>query len=274
MSSAVHNLQQAIMEGKTSITQLLRQTKLIAAKLDLGDVEQWVDLELNGYPDGQERPKYREVTTDKLMLHNPYRGWEYVGDVNKRIRTQHPIAEIERLAQEKAVSFAPENNFPITDNLGSSMGSEWPQRVTINPGQFKGILEAVRNELLRWAIEMEKRGIKGENMDFNDEEKKLAKESTINIQNFHGVLGNVENSHVTLYDYSSVQQLLVDHSIPKQDRRELEDIMDELKEATPEKKPSLLKRGEDWIVKHKELLGAGAEAVGKAIGAAMKHPAH
>jgi hypothetical protein len=50
MSSAVHNLQQAIVDGKTSITQLLRQTKLIAAKLDLSDVEQWVDLELNGYP--------------------------------------------------------------------------------------------------------------------------------------------------------------------------------------------------------------------------------
>ena len=47
--------------------------------------------------------------------------------------------------------------------------------------------------------------------------------------------------------------------------------MDELKDASPEKKPSLIKRGEDWIVKHKELLGVAGEAVGKAIGAAMKH---
>jgi hypothetical protein len=48
MSSAVHNLQQAIVDGKTPVTHLLRQTKLIAAKLDLSDVEEWVDLELNG----------------------------------------------------------------------------------------------------------------------------------------------------------------------------------------------------------------------------------
>ena len=41
MSSAVHNLQQAIVDGKTSVTQLLRQTKLIAAKLDLSDVKEW-----------------------------------------------------------------------------------------------------------------------------------------------------------------------------------------------------------------------------------------
>jgi len=46
--------------------------------------------------------------------------------------------------------------------------------------------------------------------------------------------------------------------------------MDELKEATPNKKPSILNRAEQWIVKHKDLLGAGVEIVGKAIGSTMK----
>ena len=49
MSSAVQDLQKAIVEGKESLTQLLRKTKLIAAKLNLKDVEEWVDLELKGY---------------------------------------------------------------------------------------------------------------------------------------------------------------------------------------------------------------------------------
>src|ERR1039457_6757359 len=56
-----------------------------------------------------------------------------------------------------------------------------------------------------------------------------AKESSgsqvVNIGNFVGVLGQVSNSLVSVYDYSSVQQLLGAHKIPKQDRRELEDIM-------------------------------------------------
>jgi hypothetical protein len=81
-----------------------------------------------------------------------------------------------------------------------------------------------------------------------------------------GLLGNVTNSQVTLYDYSSVQQLLIDHNIPKQDRRELEDIMDELKTAPPENKPSLLERGEKWLVKHKDGLGAAADIIAKFIG--------
>jgi hypothetical protein len=47
--------------------------------------------------------------------------------------------------------------------------------------------------------------------------------------------------------------------------------MDELKDAPPEQKKSLVARAEAWIVKHKELLGAGAEAVWRAVGAAIQH---
>lgn len=92
---------------------------------------------------------------------------------------------------------------------------------------------------------------------------------TVNIEKFNGILGNVTNSQVTLYDYSTIHQLLIDHNVPKTGRRELEDIMDELKEAPDAKKPSLIARGEQWIAKHKEFLGAGIEVVTKAIGAAM-----
>ena len=109
-------------------------------------------------------------------------------------------------------------------------------------------------------------------MNFDEKEKQSAGNTVWNIGTVHGAVGNITNSQVTVYDYSSVKQLLIDHKIPKQDRRELEDIMDELTDAPPEKTPSLLKRGEDWIVKHKELLGAAVEAVGKAIGAATSKP--
>jgi hypothetical protein len=44
------------------------------------------------------------------------------------------------------------------------------------------------------------------------------------------------------------------------DTRELEDIMDETNDATPERKKSLLQRAEAWVVKHKGLFGAGGAA--------------
>jgi hypothetical protein len=69
MGSAVVDLQKAILAGNLSLTQLLRQTKVIAANLGLADVETWLDSELNGYPSGTEQPKYRKVQTASLEIH-------------------------------------------------------------------------------------------------------------------------------------------------------------------------------------------------------------
>ena len=68
MSPSVHNLQKAIVSDQQSLTQLLRQTKLIAAKLNVEDVEQWVDLELNGYPKDADPPN---LDSDSPHLHFP-----------------------------------------------------------------------------------------------------------------------------------------------------------------------------------------------------------
>jgi len=269
MSSAVHNLQKAILSGKQSLTQLLRQAKLIAAKLNLEDLEKWVDLELNGYSDNTEPPPYREFATQAIEIRNPIRGWEFAGHFHRKMKARQPIADIENLSRGATLTLALTRNMPVSDGIGGSFGSNWPQRAVISGATFKHIVEAVTNALLQFSTELEKQGIKGEDMNFDDKEKQSASSQVFNIQKFTGVLGNVQNSQVTLYDYGSVNQLLIDHHVPKNARRELEDILDELKEAPPEKKPSLIARGEAWIVKHKELLGTGAELIGKAVGAAL-----
>ena len=99
MSSAIHNLQKAILDPHQSLNQLLRQTKLIAAKLNLEDVERWVDLELKGYPDGTDPPKYREFTTQSVQIRNPSRGWLFAGHLQNKMKAWQPIAEIEHLSK-------------------------------------------------------------------------------------------------------------------------------------------------------------------------------
>lgn len=270
MASAIQNLQKDILDPSKSVTQLLRQAKIIAVELKLQDVEQWVDLELRGYPDDIEPPAYREFVTDRLLMHNPYRGgYQFVGDVREKMRAIQPIAEIENLSKESTVSYRPARNYAITDSLGGNESSQWSQRVTVNPGQFKRILDSVREELLQLTTELRKRGISGNDMNFNDTEKQAAGNMVFHIETVQGNVGNVTNSQVMVYDYSSVSQLLLDHNVPKAERRELEDIMDDLKSAPSEKKPSLVQRGKDWIVKNQEFLGTTAEVVAKAIGATL-----
>jgi len=267
MSSAVHNLQKAIVGGKESLTQLLRQTKLIAAKLNLDDVEKWVDLELNGYPKGTEPPEYRNYCTHSLEVYNAYKsGWQFAGNLNVELKARQPITQIQQLSNGSHIGFPSPKQHPLNDDFGESIGSDWPQRITISASQFKRIVEAVTNELLQWTVELEKRGIKGEDMNFDETEKQKAANQVFNIGSFHGVMGNVTNSQVAIYDYSSIEQLLKERDVPKNERRELEDIMDDLKTAPADKKPSLLKRGEAWINRHKDILGTAADIIKKVLG--------
>ena len=159
-SSVVTNLQKSIIADEKSLTQLLRVTKLIAAKLNLGDVERWVDYELNGYPPDISPPHYREFSTAHVEVRHPMRGWEFAGHFNQKQNTSQPISDIERLSKGERLTMPVENNLPVRDSMGGSFGSDWPQRLVMDAGQFKGIVEAVRNELLQWTIELEKRGIK------------------------------------------------------------------------------------------------------------------
>jgi len=120
MSSAVHNLQKAILDPNQSLTQLLRQAKLVASKLNLDDVERWVDSELRGYPEDIHPPPYRTVTTMHLETHNPVRGWQFSGNVGIPIPMAKPISEIETLSKgELAITTLPEQ-IPVRNSLGTS----------------------------------------------------------------------------------------------------------------------------------------------------------
>jgi hypothetical protein len=90
---------------------------------------------------------------------------------------------------------------------------------------------------------------------------------TFNIQHFTGVLGDVTNSVVTVYDYNSIRSELKQLNVPRSERSELEDILDELKADPPSTtKRSLIERGKAWIVKNQQFLGAGASIVRQALG--------
>jgi len=264
MSSAVQSLQKAIVADNQPLTQLLRQAKLIAAKLGVADVEKWVDSELNGYPKDIDPPRYRTVFSPRLEYHNGYRGgWQFAGHVESALKVRQPIAEVENLSLEEGVYFPVTMNFPLRDDGGDSFGSDWPQRLVVSGSQYKSVIEAVKNELLQWTIELEKRGIKGEDMDFNEKEKQLA--TNVHIEKFAGVFGNVINSQVAVNDYGSICKMLIDQQVPTAARRELEDILEALQKAPAEKKQSLIARAEKWLTTHGETLGAGAEIVGKFI---------
>jgi hypothetical protein len=267
MASLVANLQRDIQNSKKSVTEVLRTAKLISAKLGLTDIEEWIGHELSGYPNGASIPEYRQAS-GVLQVHNPYRGWILVSGGSSLMGFDQSIFAIEDLARQETVAFQPQTNIPVSSMYSDmdSLAAQFPQRIVFTRTVFKAIAEAVRGRLLDWSIELEKRGIIGDDMSFDKEEKQKAQNQTFNIQHFTGVLGDVKGSNVSLYDYSSIHQVLKQQSVPQNERNEFENILDELKTSDSGKKASLLERGKAWIVRNQEFLGASVALVRKALG--------
>lgn len=115
--------------------------------------------------------------------------------------------------------------------------------------------------MLEWSLKLEMDGILGEVITFSKEEKSKAASATYHIQNFSGVLGNVNAGVLQIGDYNSIHAELKRLGISQEERAKLETIMDRAKDATGTDKAGLIKQGLEWVVAHGAQLGALAEVI-------------
>lgn len=271
MTSLVHSLQADLIGTGKSITDILRTAKLISGKLGLDDISAWLALELAGYKK-ELLPDYRTFRGGYLQVRNPSRGWMPVGF---RAKLQFPIRESVPTIEEFVSSGDEHLVYPLSEQqkvaLTTGYGSDglinsFEQRYALPMTHFKRVLEAVKEKVLDWTIELEGQGILGENMTFGLKEKESAKTMTFNIQNFTGVLGDVSGSQVQIYNYSSIHQQIKDAGVPKKERDALEEVMDELQKAPANDKQRFLDRAKAWVVKNEKVLGASVGVVLRALG--------
>jgi AbiTii len=261
VASLVEKFQKDALDSTKSVTDILRTAKVVSAKLGLNDIEEWIAAELNGYPDLESTPDYRRAG-GVLQAQNPYYGWMTVGSGSlDRMSFKHPIPQIEEFSKQETICFEPEPYAPLAGAYASV-----PQRVAFSGIVFKGMLDVVRDRLLEWSLELEKRRITGDNMSFDEHEKQAAHSQVFHIQHVTGIVGNVTDSNVNVYDFGSINQQLKQWNVPQSERNDLENIIDALKSSRPEEKPSLIEKGKAWIVRNSELIGAGASIIRKALG--------
>jgi hypothetical protein len=262
MSSLVRDFQRDIVQSKKSVTELLRTAKLISAKLSLTDINAWVGHELGGYSDVSLLPSYRFFNGGVLFAFNPMRGWQRAGYVKRKLPVLQSMPELEELGKgNAALPLIGDQRFDL-DGIANSFS----QQLEISGNEFTGLINAVRDRLLDWSTELEARGILGNDMTFDSQERQSAQNQVFNIQHFTGVLGAVSHSTVQVYDYSSLHQVLKQHNVPQEERNDLENIMDDLKKAEPSNKTPLLDRAKQWITKNAEFLGSSIGIVRKALG--------
>ena len=232
MKSIVLELRHDALNRDISITDLLRKSYVVAKKLKIKTLEKWLQNELEGYDEQSEIPKYR-VITGEVKAWDPSHGWqpiyfeetEIAEAVLKRDNNQR-IAEIENLLStvtEKGISlhmpFAPKQQNTICKAIG------YKTQVTLmtTKSGLVRILDAVRNIVLNWTLQLEEDGILGEGMSFSENEKTQVEKLSYNVNNFYGEVTG-----------SQIQQSSVDSSQTQKmqaiDKNNINEFISRLKE--------------------------------------------
>jgi hypothetical protein len=203
-SSLVLELQQRALDDSVSVSSVLRAARVVARKLKIQSIDEWLRHEMDGYPDGTDLPTYRRVFGTVKSDNTPY-GFGPVQfpdpETERQMSTgwiQQSIAEVEKFVEgDDGVLMMPR---------GQARGtfSRRPAYLILERASFHRILERVRNTVLEWALELEAQQVLGEGMSFSAEEIARAQAaSTINV--FVGDVGQA------VFQQGHVQDLSIVH---------------------------------------------------------------
>lgn len=180
-------IQDDCLNYKVPVVQILRKAKVAAVKLQLSDFLAWINSELNGYDcEIDKLPPYR-IVEGRPKAFNPVHGWKPIlfEDVEfARLLSKAPIGQAigpleEMLSHPKGDSlysftYPPE----IVFNISKSLGFVTDVHMELSRACGLGIIDAVRNIVLNWTLELEQSGVIGENMSFKIHEKMDATQIT------------------------------------------------------------------------------------------------
>lgn len=259
MLSLILQIQSEAMDGSSSVASLLRKTRAAMVKLDQTDELQWINLELGGYGtvENDKLPVYRKLV-GVMKVNNPYHGLQplfFADPEMAKIFCSAPcresVAELESLLTSGAGSLQVQLSQEHINLLYEMMIVKLEPILKIERTAVIHVLDAVRNLVLNWSLEMEKVGVLGEGMTFNMEEKEKAQPAgqQFFIQNVgvfgdisgHATVSNTQNASMTL-DIGQVHDLVEQlkkliNSLPDATNQSLTPVLEELSSELLETSP-------------------------------------
>lgn len=290
MSSIVIELQQELLNKDCDILQVLRKAHLIASKLRLTEFDLWIQSELNGYMTNNQDdiPDYRQIH-GQVKAWNPYHGWipvilqdAKIEDVLCNRKIGESIGEIQELYDKSKGNITLTFTADVANTLDSMCDAPFKTNYSLHVSKhcLKSIIDKVTNALMEWTLELERKGILGENMTFNENETASAKELPQQINNYYGTIvnGNVSASQISsgnnnTFTYNSelvsnaiqeIRDSLSNESISQEDKDTAIEILEDISSKLEQnKKPGIIKSAllglKDFI------LAAGADVTAALI---------
>jgi hypothetical protein len=172
LMSLLREIQESATDDKVSLTVVLRKCKILAARLKHKPFSDWVDRELNGYESLEDVPSYRLIRTHSLgTLMNPFKQInnapipsgcmpeKYREFVNqeyllRNIATYETIIKDKPGGEELKIPWPADLTAMVSDKVYTNMNlmSAWK---VLTPATIAGMLDAVRNRILSFVLEIE-----------------------------------------------------------------------------------------------------------------------
>lgn len=281
MSGVVIDLQQELLDSNCDILSALRKAHLIASKLNLLEFDSWIQSELSGYncsPD--EIPEYRQISGE-LKAWNPYHGWIPVlfqnGEMENTICSHKLRDSISAILELKTDSGSFHLNIPAdaAREIDKMTTTPLPTKyaVSFSSHLLQVIIDKVKNGLLEWTLTLEKQGIVGANMVFNQSETSAARSVPQQINYYYGTVinGTADHSQISIGDQNNlhlevdnlvsiideIRDSIESEHLSTDDKEIAEEMVEDLKTKIEEKKkPAIIKAALNGLKDF--LIGAGA----------------
>lgn len=295
MGSIVLDLQNEIISSDCDVVNILRKAHLIAFKLKLTDFDQWIQYELNGYPNQESCPEYRKIR-GTLKAFNPYSGWIPAFIQNNEIEKMicerklvNSISEIIDLCESFDDGLISEFSGEQLALFNEVFDTPLPMRYAlhISTTAVKDIEEKVKNTILEWTLKLEAEGIVGENMVFSDKEKDSATNIPQTINNYYGntsvinspadnvsIVSGSNNTVSFSYDKAmdvvdEIENDIEKEELPKEDMDTAMELLNDIKIKIEDKKnPYILKSA--FVGLKDFLISTGASVAAGIIQAKMQ----
>lgn len=163
-------IQELILDSSTSISDILRRAKVLASQLKNQEFKNWVHNELNGYPEGSDLPDYRFIHTPPLgKFTGPFGAMvkdyllptidfpEGLQEMAKKIPLVHQVKELEGMSIKETLRYPwpTEAVMFLREHISMTGGYVLVEVYQpINNASIRGILDAVRNRLLDFILEI------------------------------------------------------------------------------------------------------------------------
>lgn len=172
----IQELQNDILDSKTSLSSILRKAKVLASTLKNKEFKNWVDNELNGYPESKEKiPDYRQGRAESYghfsgpfgsaLKNFPIPSLNLPGQIKKHanelllvqgVRVFESLIEIEGDSSDFHIPWPTDIVAIISDKVvqGYICISAWK---SVSRGQVEQVLDTVRNRLLNFVLDLQER---------------------------------------------------------------------------------------------------------------------